>query len=59
MVNEVQVSDFDQSMDIEDNDNDSMGWRSLPDMATISEDSNASDTDGTEYAIIYENFRHR
>ena len=35
-------------MDIEDNDNDSMGWRSLPHIATASEGSDSSDSDRTE-----------
>ena len=47
-VSEVQVSASDQSVDTEDNANDFMGWRSLPDIATTSEDSDSSDTDGTE-----------
>ena len=45
MVSEIQVSDSDHSIDIEDND--SMGWRSLPDIAT-SEHSDSCDTDKTE-----------
>ena len=45
-VSEIQVRDSDQRMDMEDND--SMGWKNLSDIATASEDSNSSDTDGTE-----------
>ena len=37
-VSEILVSDSDQRMDIEDNDNDSLVWRSLPDIATTFED---------------------
>ena len=48
MVSEVQVSDSDQSMDIKDNDNDSNGWRSHPDVVTTSKDCDSSNTDGTE-----------
>ena len=48
-VSEIQVSDSDKSIDTEDNENDSMDWRSLPDMATTSEDSDSSDNDGTEW----------
>ena len=47
-VSEIKVIDSDQSMDIEENKNDSMGWRSLPDIATTSEDSDSSDTNGRE-----------
>ena len=47
-ISEIQVSDSDQSIDTEDNENDSMGWRSLPDMVTTSEDCDSSDTDWTE-----------
>ena len=49
MVSEVQVSDSDQGMDIEDNDNDSMGLRILPDIVTTFEDSDSCDTDGIEW----------
>ena len=35
-------------MDIEENGNDSMGWRSLPDIVTTSKDSDTSDTGQTE-----------
>ena len=44
-INEIHVSDSDHSTDIEDND--SIGWRSLPDIAT-SEDIDTCDTDETE-----------
>ena len=47
-VSQIPVSDSDQSMDIEDNDIDSMGWRGHLDIATTSKDSDLSDTDGTE-----------
>ena len=49
MISEVQVTDFDQSMDTEDNDNDYIGWRSLSDIVTTSEDSDSSNNDGTEW----------
>ena len=40
---------MDQSIDMDDNENDSIGWRSLPNMVTTSKDSDSSDTDGTEW----------
>ena len=45
-VNEIQVSNTNHSTDIEDND--AIGWRSLHEVATTSEDSNTCDTDETE-----------
>ena len=47
-VSEIQVSDSDQSIDTEDNENNSMDWRSLSGKVTTSKDSDSSDTDGTE-----------
>ena len=47
-ISEIEVHESDQSIGKEDNENDSMGWRNLPDMVTTSEDSGLSDTDGTE-----------
>ena len=47
-ISEIQASDSDQSIDTDDNENYSMGWKNLPDMVTISEDSDLCDTDGTE-----------
>ena len=46
-INEIQVIDTDPSADIEDNY--SIGWRSLPEIATSSEDSDTCDTDWTEW----------
>ena len=47
-ISKIQVSDSDQSIDMDDNENDLIGWTSLPNMVTTSEDSDSSDTDGTE-----------
>ena len=48
-ISETQVSNSNQSIDTDDNENDSMGWRSLPNMVTTSKDSGSIDTDGTEW----------
>ena len=48
-VSEIQFSDSNQSMDIGENDIDSRGWGSLPDIVTTSKDSDSSGTDGTEW----------
>ena len=48
-ISEIQVSDSEEGIDTDDNDNDSVGWRSLPDMVTTLEDSDSSDTDGAEW----------
>ena len=45
-VAEIQVSDLDTSTEIEDNN--SMGWRSLPEIPSMSENSDTCDTDETE-----------
>ena len=42
-VTAIQVSDSDTSTDIEDND--TIGWRSLLEIASSSEDSDTCDTD--------------
>ena len=48
-VSEIQTSDSDQSVDIVDNENDSMDWKSLSKILIMSGDSDSSDTDGTEW----------
>ena len=45
-VTEIQVNDVDPSMEIEDND--SIGWRSLPKIPLTSEDSGTCDPDEIE-----------
>ena len=47
-ISEIQVSDSDQIMDTFEHENNSMVWRSLPNMVTHSEDSGSSDNDGTK-----------
>ena len=47
-ISEIQAGESDQHMDSDDNRNDSMGWKNLPNMVIMSEDSDSSDTDGTE-----------
>ena len=47
LVTEIQVCDFDTSTEIEDND--SVGWRSLPEIVSSSEDSDTCDTDKMEW----------
>ena len=46
-INEIQVSDSDHSTNIEDND--SIGWRSIPHITTTLYDSNICDTDEAEW----------
>ena len=48
-ISEIQLSDSDQSIDTEDNENDSMDWGNLHDTVITSEDSDSNDTDGTEW----------
>ena len=38
----------DQSIDTDDNENYSIGWRNFPNMVTTSEDIDSNDTDGTD-----------
>ena len=45
-INEIQISDTDPGTDTEDNE--STGWRSLPETVTPSEDSDTCDTDEKE-----------
>ena len=46
-INEIQVSDSDSSAGIEDND--SIGWRSLPEIATTLEDIGTCNIDEMEW----------
>ena len=50
-VSEIQASDLDTSTKMEDND--SMGWKSLPEMPLTSEDSDTCDMDETEWLNNY------
>ena len=45
-VTKIQVSDLDTSTEIEDND--SMGWKSLPEILSTSGESDTCDTDEIE-----------
>ena len=49
-VTEIQAIDSGTTAEIEDND--SMGWRSLPEIPMSSEDSDIHDTDETEWLTI-------
>ena len=46
-ISEIQACDLDQSIDTDDNENDSMEWKILPNVVIMSKDSESSDTDGT------------
>ena len=48
-VSEIQTSDSNQDIDIDENDSDSMGWNNLCDMVMTSDNSDTSDTDGNEW----------
>ena len=47
-MSEIQASESDGIIDSDDNKNDSIGLKNFPDMTITYEDSNSSDTDGTE-----------
>ena len=50
-INEIQVSDTDPSTDIDDND--CIGWRSIPEIAASSEDCDMDRTEWLDF-ILYE-----
>ena len=49
IVSEIQSIDSDHNRDIDGNDSDSMGWNNITDMVMTYDNSDASDTDGTEW----------
>ena len=55
IISEIQTNDPDQDTEIDENDSHSMGWNNLPDMVMTSDNSDTSDTDGTErFNALYE-----
>ena len=45
-ISEIQTSDLDHSVDTDDNENDSVSWKTFPNMVITSEDSDSSNPDG-------------